>query len=390
MKKGQIFTIDFVISLAVFVTILITIITLWMGIDLHIKEIESRREMHLISIAISDALIRSPGYPADWNETNVQSIGIAKGEYVLDIHKIIALMNLEYDTARSILRLGNYQLFIYMTDIDGANISTGVLRSPIAYYCRNPTLCTIQAKLNSSGLVWDMYQGTGSDVSSQYNERYYYRADDYFPDPPFTDPPASMFNFTVLNLSNYKTFIVERPNIQNEAVNITGMQEFLQNSGVLLFESQGDQGFLMLENNFSMHAVHQGSTTGTVEYLGVLLLNMSVGDTINFDDASWRFYEQEGDANLITYISDQADPLKCLVCEWNYGRGTVYYIQDYDGVVNGDITRPLQDNLNFIGWQIRYGIPPNSSSIDVININRMALLEGVFRQPVAVHILIWR
>ncbi len=382
MRRAQIFTIDFIISLVVFITILMTIISLWMALDLHIKEVESRREMHSISISVSDALIRSKGHPDKWNETNVQSIGLAEEEYVLSLNKTILLIQMNYDTTRSIMRLGNYQLFMYMSDINGYNVSTGIIRAPVAYFCRSQTERQIAAELNESGLVWDMYQAVGSDVSADYNERYYYRADDY----GYT--PEEMFDFMVLNLSNrYNTLIIEEPNVQNSAVNRSGVQQFLSNGGVLLAKAQGNQGFNIIEEGFGMHSEHLGSAVGIVNYTGMILLNVSIGDTMNFDSSSWRYYAEPNDSKLIKYVYDSAEPEKCLVCEWNYGKGRIYYVEDFEGDVNG---QDLRDVLNFLGWQIKYGVQPNSSAMDVINIQRVAMLRGIYTQPVAVHIFIWR
>jgi hypothetical protein len=383
MKKGQIFTIDFMISVTIFILVLVTIITTWYFIDTHIKEIESRRDMHSISLSVSDALVRSSGHPADWNATNVQSIGLAKEEYVIDLAKAMGLMSLNYDEARTIMRLGNYQVYIYMTDINGYNVSTGVLRSPVAYFCNSER--TIANTLDASGLIWDMYQASGADDSASHGERYYYLASDYFgaADP---EAPAKMLNLTVLNLSNYKTLILEEPDIQNTKANLTGIQKFLENGGSVLVNAQGNDGYNIIEHNFSMHSEKLTDTNGVVDLLDHALVNATVGEIVSFDRSAWSFYEVPGDAQLVTYVSAQGNSTRCLMCSWSYKFGKIYYIEDFDGTLG---SRPISESLNLLGYQIAFGVPPTAST-DVISINRVAVLEGFSRQPVAVHAIVWR
>ncbi len=381
MKKGQIFTIDFMVSIVVFIIVLITIISTWYFIDLHIKEVESRRDMHSVSLSVSDALVRSGGYPLDWNSTNVQSIGLAKEEYVLDLQKIISLMGMDYDSARSIMRLGNYHLFMYITDLNGYNVSTGVLRSPVVYFCNQQR--DIASKLDTSGLVWDMYQADGPDESAAHGERYYYLASVY----GFT--PERMFNYTVLNLSMYKTLILEEPNVKNTSINITGIQDFLNNGGVVLVKSQQAAGYNVIDYNFQVHSEGPaGPFSGKISALDPIIVNATVGETVTFPTSSWRYYSTASDSQITNVVQDSADPSKCLICRWGYGRGRIYYVEDFVGTVNGGPTS-LGERLNVIGWQTKFGIPP-ANTIDVVAVNRVAVLEGIFRQPVAVHIFIWR
>ena len=381
MKKGQIFTIDFMISIAIFIIVLITIISTWYFIDTHIKEVESRRDMHSVSLSVSDALVRSSGHPQDWNSTNVQSVGLAKEEYVLDLRKVMSLMNMDYDTARSVMRLGNYHISIYLTDLNGYNVSTGVLRSPVAYFCNQQR--NIVSQLDSSGLIWDTYQADGPDESA-HSQRYYYRAGAY----GFTKP-EQMFNFTVLNLSNYKTLILEEPNVKNTSINLTGVQDFLKNGGVLLVKSQQPAGYNVIDYGFLMHSEGPaGPFSGNVTSLDLTLVNATVNETVVFSSSTWRYYQAAGDSPLTNVVSDSVDRAKCLMCYWNYDRGRIYYVEDFTGTVGGGPTT-LSERLNLIGWQMKFGVPP-ATTIDVIAINRVAVLEGIFRQPVAVHILVWR
>lgn len=381
-KKGQIFTTDFMISVAVFIGVLITIITLWNGIDIHIKEVESRREMHSIAISVSDALIRSPGFPPSWNSTNVQSIGLAKEEYVLDQQKLMSLIGLDYDTARSIMRLGNYHMLIYVSDISGHNVSSGVLRSPVAYFCNSA--CTLQDSLNDSGLVWDIYQVPGPALPSIYNFRAQYVNS--------LPTPEHFFNQTTAGLSGYKSLLLEEPLVTNSRINITGLQQFLENGGVILVKAQGTPGYNVIDQNFSMHSENVGSTNGVVNRLDLVIQNASIGSTIAFSTSSWRYYSGSGDVPIISLVNDSADSTKCLVCSWTYGRGKIYFVEDFNGRLNppGGPLLSQSNSLNFIGKPLKYGTMPSNESIDVISINRVAVMEGIFREPVAIHIIVWR
>ncbi|MFH1471098.1 MAG: hypothetical protein ABIF01_05085, partial [Candidatus Micrarchaeota archaeon] len=116
------------------------------------------------------------------------------------------------------------------------------------------------------------------------------------------------------------------------------------------------------------------------------MINSTAGETVSFLQPSVRFFQTDSDAHLNNYISEQADPSKCLLCEWNYGRGKIFYAADYEGTING---RNLEGSLNLIGKRADFGTLP-SNSIDVIAIKRVAVMEGLLRYPVAINILIWR
>jgi hypothetical protein len=383
MRKGQVFTIDFMISVAIFIIVLMLIVMLWFNLDIHIKEVESRRDMHTISLSIADSFVRSTGYPIDWNSTNVQSVGLAKEEYVLDLNKYMSLASIPYDSARSTLRLGNYHFSFSMTDINGYNVSTGVLRSPVAYFCN--TQCSLLDKMNSSGAVWDIYQASGFDISNQYNERYYYLIGSF----GMSANEETFFNETVANLSEYKTLILEDPDVRNDQVNTTAIRQFLENGGTVLVSSQGAPGTNIIDEDFGMHSENLGGQ-GIVNTSSLVFMNVSAGNSVQFASSSWRYYREPGDAPLTMYVHESTDSSRCLICSWAYEKGQIFFVEDFDGQVSPPGGPLLSDVLNLPGSRAKCGVDPSNSTIDVIAITRISVLEGFFREPVSIKILIWR
>src|SRR3989338_3341372 len=88
-KKGQIFSIDLVVSVVVFIIIFIFLISLWNLYSDRLQENVSSEEMYLVSFQISDILLRTPGTPNNWEaSSNAVTIGLELSPGFLDQNKI--------------------------------------------------------------------------------------------------------------------------------------------------------------------------------------------------------------------------------------------------------------------------------------------------------------
>ncbi|MBW6451691.1 MAG: hypothetical protein K0B02_03085 [DPANN group archaeon] len=97
-KKGQLFTQDFILSLLIFLMIVSLSISIWDNITEKTRNIDTVTYMQQKAFYITDILIKTKGYPENWNSTTVELIGLSTGKnHMIGIEKINMLDNISYD-----------------------------------------------------------------------------------------------------------------------------------------------------------------------------------------------------------------------------------------------------------------------------------------------------
>jgi len=120
--KAQISGLDLILALMLFFLVMVLFAILW---DLVHYNIRTTADADIIAIQVANKLLNSPGYPYDWNATNVQLIGLSSERGVMDQAKFenfLELLELDYEKVRELLGLGPYQIYINMTYIDGSPV----------------------------------------------------------------------------------------------------------------------------------------------------------------------------------------------------------------------------------------------------------------------------
>ena len=122
--KGQVWSTDFALSAVIFFMALSTMVFVWNYTNTQAQESLAASELEGAALTASDFLARNPGYPIGWNASNVQVIGLASSENVLDMSKVGTFINMSYQKAKSILSLGEYEfyfqlLYLNNTPLDG-------------------------------------------------------------------------------------------------------------------------------------------------------------------------------------------------------------------------------------------------------------------------------
>jgi len=121
-KKAQISGLDLILALMLFFTIMMLFAILW---DLVHYNIRSTADADVIAIQVANRLLDSPGYPYDWNATNVELIGLSSERGVMDqvkFENLLDMLELDYDKVRELLGLGPYQFYVNMTYLDGSPV----------------------------------------------------------------------------------------------------------------------------------------------------------------------------------------------------------------------------------------------------------------------------
>jgi len=132
MNKGQVWSFDFAVSVVIFFTVVSMVLFSWNYIGAKHVEQMIFNEMESVTVGISDSLIRTTGYPEEWNKTNVQIIGLADEENILNQTKIQYFVNMSYDSIRATLGIMNYNFYLgirYLNDtiieMDGTDLEVG-------------------------------------------------------------------------------------------------------------------------------------------------------------------------------------------------------------------------------------------------------------------------
>ena len=131
-KKAQLWSIDFVIGLVLFSMALYFFYIYGIG-SLNTQN-EDFQEMFINAEKLSDSLISS-GYPIDWTNSSIISIGLTDGNTRLDPNKVLEFSKIDYQTSKRLLGTkydfqilfkdkNNQVLEISEITILGKNIST--------------------------------------------------------------------------------------------------------------------------------------------------------------------------------------------------------------------------------------------------------------------------
>lgn len=153
-SNGQTFMPDFMASIVVFGLVLAVFLSSWTSV------ISDQRELGKeISIDTADRtstfLVSTPGYPENWNSDNVEIVGFAQKENVLDYDRIREFGKIDYSNQTTLMRARNFYLkFENETgtmQIDGETLFYGQSFSdPDFVY---PVKRTV--KINDSGDLYD-------------------------------------------------------------------------------------------------------------------------------------------------------------------------------------------------------------------------------------------
>jgi len=116
--KAQIWSLDFALSLLIFMSALFAMALAWNFISASTLQNQELKELHMKAMTLSDALIRTSGIPQDWNATNVQIIGLAQDENVLNATKVDYFTTMDYDRARALMDIGQYNFYFEVLDLN--------------------------------------------------------------------------------------------------------------------------------------------------------------------------------------------------------------------------------------------------------------------------------
>ena len=117
-KKGQVWYTDFMLGILIFVIVIFIYYAYAHSIAQNPGAITSDLVMEAKSISSS---LVTRGAPADWNQTNVEIMGLTDGKQRIVQEKLDMFADMTYSQAKTKLRTP-YDFYIYLEDVNGTRI----------------------------------------------------------------------------------------------------------------------------------------------------------------------------------------------------------------------------------------------------------------------------
>jgi hypothetical protein len=134
-KQGQIFSLDIIFAVSLFLFILFAIITVSQLQNERIVDTEQSTQMQIKVQAAMSSLLKTSGEPPQWYETeNFSSVGLVSfGNYNLDVEKVEGLVskNSSYYNVTRALGVVPYDFYFEVVNESGIVFSFGV-QAPVS------------------------------------------------------------------------------------------------------------------------------------------------------------------------------------------------------------------------------------------------------------------
>ncbi|MDY6774425.1 MAG: hypothetical protein SVS85_04455 [Candidatus Nanohaloarchaea archaeon] len=117
-RRGQMFSTDFILSSFVFFLILSVAVLSWNMAYAERNRFSEFQAMNQRAFQFTDMMVRTPGYPRDWTANNVQIIGLARPDHVIQVEKVEELASMNYNETKRVMHLDRYDYFLNITTED--------------------------------------------------------------------------------------------------------------------------------------------------------------------------------------------------------------------------------------------------------------------------------
>lgn len=117
--KAQVWSFDFAASVIVFFMIMSVLFFVWQYTTIQNEDQMLFNDMENSALTITDTLIRTRGFPEYWNASNVEILGLASEENVLNETKLLMFVQMGYDDSKRILGVPAYQFYFQVLHLNG-------------------------------------------------------------------------------------------------------------------------------------------------------------------------------------------------------------------------------------------------------------------------------
>ena len=131
--KGQIFSSDLMVAIFIFIIILGEVLATWnILIDTSAKDTELKN-MEIAVTTVVDTLVKTRGYPYDWNRTGARVVGLADWDRTIDQKKLDEFMAMDYNLSKQAMGIGDFD---YQFRLSKNNIVRGSVGGDTALIVR--------------------------------------------------------------------------------------------------------------------------------------------------------------------------------------------------------------------------------------------------------------
>jgi hypothetical protein len=121
--KAEVFSTDFVAGLTIFLMAIVIFESFYGNLESEIGNYKTRNDAQIMANRVADVLSTSPGYPQNWNSSNVKVIGLYdSGRFSLE--RFDQLKNINYNVAKTMMGLGFYNIYLEVTNSTGSMIGS--------------------------------------------------------------------------------------------------------------------------------------------------------------------------------------------------------------------------------------------------------------------------
>lgn len=113
-RKAQTFMPDYLASLTVLAVLVVIFLSSWNAVISNQAEFSQEKQARLQAERTTSFLVSTPGHPESWEEnpSNVNIVGFASSDHVLQWEKLDAFGDLSYDRQRALLQTQNFYLVL--------------------------------------------------------------------------------------------------------------------------------------------------------------------------------------------------------------------------------------------------------------------------------------
>lgn len=362
-RAGQLFTSDFIVSAVLFFTALGTV---FYGVNTALdRQTQQNQRMVLErhAVQLTDLLIRTPGYPPDWNASTVEVPGIAQQDHIIDPEKFIGLRRIGHERLKELARLGGDRLALNLT-INGSRASIGGFTDQeLALVTDRERLFT---DIEHSGADWELYWvGAGAVPASGARDAW-------------SGDAATMMDAALSNRSRYDAIISDGTGLNVSDVPDTDRLARFVDAGGRYVQIGGGS----LVTTAGGTAVTDPPASGTVVDDRWLDQQLRAGDDVELEAAPLAL---SGVAALVNTSAGD-----CLVCY----SGQVLFAADHrltdaSATANGLAGRGMLHDYLF-GTNGTMGDRPTADASEIVPRTRPVLVSGQQLRRGSLEVVVWR
>lgn len=362
---------DFVIGTLIFSFMLIAYYTYTANISK--QDSLTARDLLLDGESVSSSLLLG-GFPDNWNNNTVQSIGVTNSNQRLNSTKFLNFEGLPYNKTKKLFGTV-YDYFIFFTD-ENANIT------PVEGICGVGHL-GVNATYNIKSAYY--YDNSGDSFLKDFMVNSL-NADVYSAESGYDD-----FDALAGNINNYGFVVIEHPMLPTSVFNDNKgeIEDFAANGGLLMLSGEiaSAQGKEMVGVKFYKKSGQSESDRNSTVIAEDEFLSFNIAESIIFRQA--YYVESQGGAENFTEIAEFNADNNAAVARWSYGNGRVFYFSDMDtDYFAGDFVDEVTNAM--IKWGNFRCNPVTLGGIQYQNLVKIERVVIYNSKPVKMVLYLWQ